>query len=263
MLVLLTNDDGFYADGLVAVKEELAAIRGIEIYVVAPDRERSASGHAITIHRPIMVQEVNTEGTVHSWIVSGTPADCVKLALDTLMKKAPDLVISGINRGPNVATDVFYSGTVSAALEAAMVGIPAIAISVAAWEVPEYGPAAKVAVYVSKKVLELGIPGHTLLNVNVPALEEDQIAGFAITRLGTRRYANVFEKRIDPRGRVYYWMGGEAFDVDMEEGTDTWALANNLISITPIHCDLTAHNAIDQLKTWNMNVEDLRRSRSC
>lgn len=246
-----------------AVKGELAGMRGSEIYVVAPDRERSASGHAITIHRPIMVQEVNTEVAVGSWIVSGTPADCVKLALDTLVKRPPDLVISGINRGPNVATDVFYSGTVSAALEAAMVGIPAIAISVAAWEVPEYGPAAKVAAYVAGKVLEFGIPEYTLLNVNVPALEEDQIAGFAVTRLGTRRYANVFEKRIDPRGRVYYWMGGEALDVDVEEGTDTWALANNLVSITPIHCDLTAHTVMDRLKKWNMGVEDLRKNRPC
>lgn len=261
MLILLTNDDGFYADGLIALRKEIARIEGSVVYVIAPDKERSASGHAITMHRPIMIQEVGLEGVERAWAISGTPADCVKMALDALLDKAPDLVISGINCGPNVATDIFYSGTVSAASEAAMAGIPAMAVSVASCEMTDYGPSARISAYVARRILASKVPAFTFLNLNIPALKEDEIEGIAVTRLGVRKYTNVFERRVDPRGRPYYWMGGEALDVDAERGTDAWALANNLVSVTPIQCDLTAHGFMEGLQGWNMRIEDVASGR--
>lgn len=260
-IILLTNDDGIYAGGIHVLRKTLEAA-GMEVKVVAPDRERSASGHAITMHRPLMVEEISLEDgdqTSTAWVVSGTPADCAKLAIEALLPQKPTLAISGINRGPNLGTDVFYSGTVSAAVEATILGVPAFAVSVAAWENPEYGPASLIALVLARKILEAQLPRGVLLNVNVPALPGEQVAGVAVTKLGPRKYANVFDRRVDPRGRVYYWMAGEVVETkdDNQEGTDVWAIGNNLISITPIRIDLTARDVIPLLKSWNLSLDQV------
>ncbi len=244
-----------YAQGLSEMRKALEADGGFEVVVIAPDRERSACGHAITMHKPLMVQEVRLPGNSKpAWLVGGTPADCAKLAVEALLPKAPDLIISGINRGPNLGTDVFYSGTVSAAIEGAIMNVPSMAVSLATREKPDYCFAAAFATYLAKKVVENGLPRATLLNVNVPPVMRSEIAGVAVVRLGIRRYLNVFDRRIDPRGRVYYWMAGEVEGAGSERGTDDWAIANNMVSVTPIQLDLTAHGAIHEIEGWGLEV---------
>ena len=184
-----------------------------EITVVAPDRERSATGHGITVDRPLRAEHLAMfEG--RAWAVDGTPADCVKLAVNCLMEERPDLIVAGINRGPNLAIDVLYSGTVSGALEGIILGIPALAVSVAEYEHPDYRYAAIFTRNLIPKVLRSGICKDTLLNINVPSLPASEIEGVEVTRLGSRRYLNSFEVRTDPRGRKYYWLGGDIMDVE-------------------------------------------------
>lgn len=255
LVFLLTNDDGVHAEGLQALRLELENVRDAIVYVVAPDRERSASGHAITVHRPLLVDELELSGSrSRMWAVSGTPADCTKLAVMALLPETPSLVISGINRGPNLGTDVFYSGTVSAAIEGTILGIPSIAVSLGATEDLDYDLAAVFTRRLALRVIERGLPANTLLNVNIPALEESQIVGSAVTRLGVRRYRNVFHRRLDPRGRVYYWLAGEAMEEECEPDTDVTAIRNNLISITPIQLDLTHHGARAYLQRWSLDL---------
>ena len=255
MIVLLTNDDGINADGLQSLRVAFQSVPGAEVYVVAPDRERSASGHAITIHHPLQVEEMAAgEAAARSFAVNGTPADCVKLGVKALLPKPPDLVVSGINRGPNLGTDVFYSGTVSAAVESLIMGIPSIAVSLTAFENLDYGFAARFAVYLAGEVLSRGLPENTLLNVNVPPLDEEEIAGVAVTRLGKRPYENVFERRLDPRGRLYFWLAGENLSLAGDPDTDVGAIRNNLVSVTPIHLDLTNHEVVSLLSQWGLAV---------
>ncbi|MGE5484445.1 MAG: 5'/3'-nucleotidase SurE [Ignavibacteriales bacterium] len=255
--ILLTNDDGIHADGLQAMRAEMEKVEGVEVYVVAPDKERSASGHAITIHQPLRVEEVNIPGArSRMWAVSGTPADCTKVAVKSLLQEAPALVISGINRGPNLGTDVFYSGTVAGALEAAVLGIPAMAVSLDGYENLDYTYAARFASCLAGTVIRRGLTPNSLLNVNVPAIEGEHIAGVAVTRLGVRRYNDEFERRVDAKGNVYYWLAGGFLDVDNEEGTDVGAIKENKISITPIHLDLTAHWAMDEICGWEVGLPD-------
>lgn len=245
MRILISNDDGINAEGIIQLRKSLEGLA--EIYVVAPDRERSATGHKITVHRPLRAKEqtypeTNTKG----WSVDGTPSDCVKLGLEALLPELPDLVISGINRGPNLGTDVLYSGTVSAAIEGIINDVPAIAISLASYEFQDFSCAGK---FIKKMITEYGgkIHGATLLNINVPAGEP---RGIKITRLGNRRYANVFSKRTDPRGGTYFWMAGEPHDIDGENpDTDVWAVNKGFISITPIHYDLTNYKILDDVKS--------------
>ena len=247
--VLATNDDGIYSDGIRAMVEELLKLA--KVSVVAPDRERSATGHAITVLRPLMVEKIDFYGLdVEAWAVDGTPSDCVKLAIEELLVERPQVVVSGINRGPNLGTDVFYSGTVSAAVEGVILGVPSIAVSVAAFENCNYAYAARFAARVVSKIREKGLPPGTLLNINVPSVDEPQIAGVRITRLGTRKYKDVFDKRVDPRGRTYYWLAGDVVECDEGEETDTVAVRNNRISITPIHCDFTRYDLLDPLNDW-------------
>jgi 5'-nucleotidase len=250
MNVVLTNDDGIRAEGLRVLRQALTGLPGVRVLVVAPDRERSASGHAITIHQPLQVEELRLEDGGPAWAVSGTPADCTKLAVEALLPEPPALVVSGINRGPNLGTDVYYSGTVSAAVESVLLGIPALAVSVTAFENIDYEFSARFAARVAARVLERGLPRDTLLNINVPALPPDQIAGVAVTRLGVRRYRNVFDRRTDPRGRVYYWMAGDLDDGEDVAGTDTAAIRQNLVSVTPIRLDLTHHGFLAELHQW-------------
>lgn len=256
MLILLTNDDGVFAPGLRALRELWERQEDVELYVVAPAEERSACGHAITLHRPLMVEEVVFPGSLTaSWSVGGTPADAVKLAVEALLPRVPDLVISGINRGPNLGTDIFYSGTVSAAVEAVISGIPSLAISLASFEDGDYSVAARFSVRLAREVRRRGLPAGVLLNVNVPPLEEHEIAGVAVTRLGVRRYRDLFDRRVDPRGRVYYWLTGEAEEEGGPDDSDVVALKQNLISVTPVHLDLTHHDLRKQLETWDLEGE--------
>lgn len=251
---LLVNDDGVYAEGLQALRQEMEKVRDANVYVVAPDRERSATGHAITMHKPLHVDTIDLPGSrSRIWKVNGTPADCTKLAIEAILDRRPDMVLSGINRGPNLGTDVLYSGTVSAAIEGVLLGIPAIAVSLTAWENLDYGYAARFARQLALVTLERGLPPNTLLNVNVPALEESEIAGVAITRVGVRQYRNVFDRRIDPRGRTYYWMAGEAIE-DNDPDTDVSSIRQNLVSISPMQLSLTNQELVDVIRHWNVDT---------
>lgn len=249
--ILVTNDDGILADGIRALASELSSLG--EVVVVAPDRERSATGHAITVLRPLRVEKITIpDVNAEAWAVDGTPSDCVKLAVEALLDRRPDVVVSGINRGPNLGTDVLYSGTVSAAVEGAICGLPSLAVSVAAFENCNYGFAARFGTRMVSKVLEKGLPPDTLLNINVPSVDEQDIAGVAITRLGARKWKDVFDRRVDPRGRTYYWMAGDVVECDEDEDIDAVAIRSNQISVTPIHLDLTRYDLLEQLKEWGI-----------
>jgi len=244
---LLTNDDGVNADGLRALIDKVKELEGHTALVVAPDRERSACGHGISIHHPIEVKELPSDDPrVKVYSASGTPADCVKLAVAGLMDSPPDFVISGVNRGPNLGTDVFYSGTVSAAMEGALLGIRSMAVSVTAFENLDYRVAADFAV--EQAILAAADPGWPLLvNVNVPAVSGDSVSGVAITRLGVQLYQDAFRKRTDPMGREWYWLSGTLVDVCEIDDTDACAIRRNVISVTPLLTDLTDYNGISAL----------------
>ncbi|MGH2628517.1 MAG: 5'/3'-nucleotidase SurE [Anaerolineales bacterium] len=247
MSVLITNDDGIQAVGMHALARALAS-GDIPVAVVAPEHERSATGHAITLHKPLRAVRAAIPGLeVPAWATNGTPADCVVLGVLDLLPQRPEVVVSGINVGPNIGGDLTYSGTVSGAMEGAIMGIPAIAVSVASFEVPTFEVAATVAVRLVEVVRRSGLPPDTLLNVNVPNLTLAELAGIAVTRQGRRRYLNRLDKRKDPRGRIYYWMGGEEDPMPDEEGTDTWALRRGMISVTPIQMNMTAVNFLDEM----------------
>jgi len=261
-MIMLTNDDGINADGLAALREAFTAatktaggpLSGQKIVVVAPDSERSACGHALTWLVPLHVDDVSfPHSEVPGVAVTGTPVDCVKLAVRMLYPQQIDLVVAGVNRGPNLGTDIFYSGTVSGAIEAAILGVPAIAVSLGAFESPDYTAAARFAAYLAGEVLVRGLPAGTLLNVNVPAMPAEEMAGVAVTRLGVHRWEDTYVKRQDPRGRTYYWLTGHALDEREAPGTDVQALRDNLISVTPIHLDLTAHDFLPQLQSWGLS----------
>lgn len=214
--ILISNDDGVFAEGLRALAAE-AASRGHRVTVVCPDQERSATGHGLTLQTPLRAEradELFAPG-VRAWACSGTPSDCVKLALSSLLEEPPDLVLSGINHGPNLGTDVFYSGTVSAAMEGSLDGLPALAVSSACFQWRQFEPAARLALDVSEQVLAGGWPGGLLLNLNVPALPDGSIALLRWCRPGVRRYVDQFDRRTDPRGRTYYWLAGEVVN-DLE-----------------------------------------------
>jgi len=252
MKILLSNDDGILANGIHALIESLS--RCHDVYVVAPDRERSAAGHSLTLHTPLRVEEVDPKyGAKRCWITTGTPGDCVKLAINAILSEdeKPDLVISGINHGPNLGADILYSGTVSCAMEGAMMGYQSIATSLASMR-SEYEDFKVTAEFVAELVDKLDkykIPEKTILNVNVPGLEKDDIAGIAVTELGSRMFTDEYEKRIDPRGKVYYWMAGELVTEPDDANTDISAVRNNLISITPITYEMTRVNIMKDLQT--------------
>jgi len=251
--ILLTNDDGIFAPGIQALWQELAKIG--EITVVAPDSERSATSQAITVHQPIRVdQHCFDNERVSGWRIGGTPTDCVKIAVEALLDEKPDIVVSGINQGPNLGTDVLYSGTVSAAIEGALLGIPALAVSLNSWQVSDFTVAAKFTSNLVLTTLAKTLPPNTLLNVNVPPLKKEEISGVEVTRLGVIEYENIFEQRKDPRGRSYYWMGGKPVAVDNSEGSDVAALKQGKISVTPIHFDLTNYNIMPLIEEWKLST---------
>ncbi len=254
MRVLLTNDDGIFAEGLRALAGCFHTV--METYIVAPDHEQSATGHAITMHRPLRAEPVKMPLTpeVPAWYVNGTPADCVKLAVESLLPGKPDMVVSGINRGANLGTDVLYSGTVSAAIEGVILGVPAIAVSLTEPNEPFYDYAAEFICRLAAVLLQKGISSDTLLNINVPGCLPENMRGVAITRLGVRQYKNAFESRKDPRGRTYYWLAGELIDTVDGDDTDVSAIKSRKISVTPIHYDLTNYGLISELKKWNIEL---------
>lgn len=251
MRILLTNDDGIEAAGIRALWQELSKIA--EIIVVAPDVERSATSQAITVHSPIRVDNYLFDNPrISGWRIGGTPADCVKIAIGTLMTERPDIVVSGINHGPNLGTDVLYSGTVSAAIEGALHGIPAVAVSLDAWKNYDFQPAAEFTSRLVQNITKQALPPNTLLNVNIPAVPTAQMQGVAITKLGVREYDNIFEGRQDPRGRMYYWLGGNIIDNENDVDSDIAAVKMSKISVTPIHFDLTDYKSMKLVQSWNL-----------
>jgi len=252
MHILVTNDDGITAPGLLALAQEMQQLG--QVTILAPDRNWSASGHVKTLDRPLRVREFPLANGTRSLATDGAPSDCVALAVLGLLPSKIDMVVSGINQNANMGHDVTYSGTVTAAMEAAIWGLPGVAFSLDDEEnghAPlDYGPAARLARKVVAGVIEHGLPKDTLLNVNIPYLPEAQIKGLKITRQGLRVYRDLLVSREDPRGRPYYWIGGEAPTGVPEDGTDFGALAEGYVSITPLHLDLTAYQALEQLKTW-------------
>ncbi len=236
-LVLLANDDGIAAPGIAALYEQISQIA--ETVVIAPERNWSASGHSKTMHKPLRLYQAPLMNGAMGWACSGSPSDCVAVALLGALERRPTMVISGINQGANVAQDLTYSGTVSAAMEAVIGGVPGIAISLNSYTSTRFDIAAEFAALLTKRLLSEPNEPPLLLNVNVPALERDEINGIEITRLGRRIYRDALIKRVDPRGRPYFWIGGEEPDGVIEDKTDIGALANQRISITPLHLDMT------------------------
>ncbi|MFA4839444.1 MAG: 5'/3'-nucleotidase SurE [Candidatus Neomarinimicrobiota bacterium] len=250
--LLITNDDGIAAPGIHALVMAMKEIG--DVVVVAPDSERSAVGHAITLSDPIRVVDFNKNGLWSGFAVSGTPADCVKIAVGALLERRPNLVVSGINLGSNAGINVIYSGTVSAATEGTILGIPSIAISLTTYTNPIFPTAADFAIKIAKTVLRKGLPPRTLLNINVPNVPKSEILGVEITRQGMANFAECFDKRVDPRKRVYYWMDGQKEDVQAGDDVDDEVIKNNKISITPVKYDLTNYEFINELKSWNVEI---------
>jgi 5'-nucleotidase len=249
MRILISNDDGINAPGIRALQAGLSTIA--DVSVVAPETERSAVGHAITIANPLRVREVLDHGKKFGWAVDGTPADCVKIALKALMDKKPDVLVSGINHGANLATNVIYSGTVSAATEGTILGIPSIAVSLCTWDKnPDFSVAVKYAIEIAKVTAKNGLPKGTLLNVNVPATHENKIKGIKVCRQSHCIFEVEFDKRSDPRGMDYYWQGGKMKINDPDSNTDIIALEKGYVTITPIQYDLTNHAFIEELSSW-------------
>jgi len=252
-LILLTNDDGVNSPGLLALKQALAAVG--EVAVLAPDHNWSAGGHVKTMHKPLRVQEVRLADGSPALTSNGGPSDCVALAVLGVLPFTPDLVISGINPGSNLAQDMTYSGTVAAALEGWISGISSIALSLAVNDksAPDFRCAARFGATLARHVLERGA-ADVLLNVNVPSVPCEEIAGVEITRLGHRVYRDVLIEREDPRGRKYYWIGGQPPEGVAEEGTDVAAVAAHKVSITPLQLDLTAYARLDELRNWGLSI---------
>ena len=247
MKILLTNDDGVHAPGLAALMKRVAEMA--EVVVVAPDREQSAVGHALTLHHPLRAARIGEN--VYS--VDGTPTDCVNLGIHSLLSFRPDLVISGVNRGGNVCDDVTYSGTIAAALEATLMGIPAIAVSlVTHGEGEHFDVAAACAARLAQTVLEKGLPTDTFLNVNVPDLPAELVKVPLITSQGKRNYRGTIVDQVDPRGRSYYWIGTADLSFQDIPGSDYHAVSRGHVSITPLHIDLTNYASIETLKGWEV-----------
>ncbi|SDG84592.1 5'/3'-nucleotidase SurE [Desulfosporosinus hippei] len=245
MHILLTNDDGYHADGIQSLYRKLRAHTEHQISIVAPEGQRSATGHSITLFHPLFITEYDLERNEKGYAISGTPSDCVKLAIQGGIIPKPDLLISGINQGSNLGTDIFYSGTVSSAMEGVILGVPSIAVSVASFEFVDFGPS---AIYIAQHLDSLVQSNRAgLMNINFPGKPSSEWQGLKVTRLGKTVYDNVFERRIDPRGRTYYWQCGERIR-DLEEDTDLRAIQDNYISISPMHSDLTDFKSLESWK---------------
>ena len=241
-LILITNDDGFFSSGIEALKAKLQEIG--EIFIVAPDRERSAISYALTLHRPIRAKKIKE----NTWAIDGTPTDCINLGLRKLLPGKPDLIISGINKGPNLGEDTTYSGTVSGAVQGTLFDIPSFAISVIADKhgIYDFQYAANIALQLAKWILQNELPKETTLNVNIPP---PPIRGIKLTKLGKKKYRPDIIEKVDPRGKTYYWIGNGNPQCIGDENTDVKAVRNGYISITPLKLDLTDYQALNYLKT--------------
>jgi 5'-nucleotidase len=251
-VILVTNDDGVHAAGLQALAAALDELG--EVYVVAPDREQSAVGHALTLHRPLRVDQVGER----RFAVNGTPSDCVNLGVLGLLPEPPVLVVSGINHGSNLGDDVTYSGTVSAAMEGTLLGVPSMAVSQAEGEVAGFEAAGRVAQLVAARLLVEGLPAKTLLNVNVP---RGEVSGIRMTRLGHRVYREKVIQEVDPRGRPYYWIGVGPPEWREDEASDIAAVHAGLASVTPLHLDLTHFGALGRMAEWEGGLNALLKNR--
>jgi 5'-nucleotidase len=251
MLILLTNDDGVDSKGLHALRRAVTPLPGTRVVVLAPNRDWSAVGHTKTMDRPLRVVEVELPDGATVLASDGTPSDCVALAVLGFFGARPDLVISGINKGPNLGDDITYSGTVAAAMEAVVNGIPGIAVSYGARTAGDFEPGARFVSGLAARVIEQGLAPDILLNVNVPA---GPLTGVEVTRLGKRAYFDELIERVDPYGRKYYWIGGEEPGGHAEPGTDLAAVAAGKISVTPIHLDLTNHRLMEQVRAWDLGA---------
>jgi 5'-nucleotidase len=247
MNIFVTNDDGIDSPGIYALVKEMRKLGNV--YVVAPDRQQSAVGHALTVSKPLRATKFHRDGEMFGYAINGTPADCVKLAITSLLDHKPDLIVSGINHGQNTSINVIYSGTVSAATEGMLLGIPSIAVSHSSYSYEiDCTIAAEYALKISKNILENPLPNGTLLNINVPNLLKDEIKGIKVTRLSKSYWIDHYDERIDPFGRKYYWFAGEFKTPDEPIDTDDTAVLNGYVSVTPIHFDFTNSNFIDKLK---------------
>ena len=251
MRILVTNDDGVQSDGLFALRNALAQIG--DVTVVAPERQQSATGHAITLHKPLRLSPVTLRDGSPAFASNGTPSDCATLGIYEAMGGDVDLVVSGINHGPNLGWDIHYSGTVSAAIEAAIIGKSSLAVSVATWDADvHWQPVADFAAKLAQWLTVHPLPPNTILNVNAPNLPQPEIKGVAVTTQGRRQYVDRIEKRHDPLGRPYFWLGGSLAEeaAGAEDGSDVRAVADGFLSITPIHLDMTAYALMPTLKEW-------------
>lgn len=251
-LILVSNDDGVTAPGIKALAEALTEVG--DCYVVAPHEEQSGVSHAITIRHPVRAHKVDfvvSSGQLEAYAVEGTPVDCVKLAIDQLLPRMPDLVVSGINQGPNAAINTIYSGTVSAALEGAILGINAIAFSLNAWKAGDFYAGSEFIRRIVRSVIKKPLPSGVLLNVNIPDLPAEEIKGISVTRQAESRWQESFVERIDPMNKPYYWISGHFVDLDEGEDTDLAALRDGWVSVTPVRPDLTAHDLIADVKTMS------------
>ncbi len=254
-LILVTNDDGIYSNGIYYLQEALSEVG--ETIVVAPDTEKSGVGHGITISDPIRINNFGNKDGFCGYAVSGTPADCIKIAFNVILKRKPDIVVSGINRGANIGLSVLYAGTVSAAAESVIQGVPAISISLDDWLSPDYSYYSKVAKKIVELVLAKGILPKTVLNINVPKTSNGKAKGFRITRQGTSNFVEEFDKRTDPRGNYYYWMDGEFSPKGNNPNIDDVAIRSGYVSVTPLHCDLTSYSSIPHLEKWKELENDI------
>jgi 5'-nucleotidase len=251
MRVLLTNDDGIYAQGLWALYKCFA--ENHQVTVVAPDRERSAIGHAITLHQPLRATRVTLNGQYRGYAVNGTPADCIKLGILEILQTRPDLVVAGINPGANVGANLNYSGTVAAAKEAALCGTTAMAVSIEGPQAEYYDDAARFIARLSETISSKGLPFGTFLNVNMPNLPLKQVAGVQICRQGVEMLTEYVDKRLDPRNRIYYWQGRDRQSFGPDPTIDGAALQQKFISITPVKCDMTDYHVLGDLAEWDLD----------
>jgi 5'-nucleotidase len=245
-LILVTNDDGIRAEGLRCLRRALSPLG--RVIVVAPERQQSGASHALTLSNPLRSNTIEKDVIA----VDGTPTDCVLLAMRGLLEDRPMLLVSGINHGPNLGDDVTYSGTVAAAFEGTLLGLPSIAMSVSSWEECRFEAAERFAGIVAAQVLEHGLPEGTLLNVNVPSIPPEKIAGVKVTKLGKRVYRDAVVRKTDPRGRAYYWIGGQPPIWQSGEDTDFGAIEQGMISVTPLQLDLTDYKSMDRVRVWDL-----------
>jgi 5'-nucleotidase len=244
LLILLTNDDGVHSEGLLALREIFAKTN--DVCVIAPERERTCVGHAITLHKPLRIKKVSD----NTYASNGSPADCIYLAIKAILRKKPDIIISGINKGPNMGQDVNYSGTVAAAKEGAFLGVPSLAVSICAREQFLFHDAALITKKIIDAMKYKAFIGNTFLNINIPNVPHEKLKGFMVTKLGKRIYNDEVVERVDPRGVTYYWIGGNSEGYENKRGTDFYAVEKDYVSITPLGLDMTHTDSIKTYKTY-------------